>query len=129
MGISYRNKVFEIAVDRGTAHGKKPYLLFGKSRTQAHNINNIALNNPDVGEMAPVESIKLFTFPLSLLLLLCEALVTKRRANDGGKTLDERECGDSKYTYSSLLIGLNWTASSVYSLRQAGQRPFRFSLI
>lgn len=32
-------------------------------------------------------------------------------------------------THSSLLIGLNWTASSVYSRRHAGQRPLRFSLM
>lgn len=41
----------------------------------------------------------------------------------------EREAYRGISTHSSGCMGLNWTASSVYSLRHAGQRLLRFSLM
>lgn len=40
-----------------------------------------------------------------------------------------RKRNNNTGTHSSGLMGLNWTASSVYSLRHAGQRLLRFSLM
>ena len=52
------------------------YLFFCKSRANADYVDHVALDDAYIGEMSPPKSVKLFTFTLSLPLLLSETLVT-----------------------------------------------------
>lgn len=54
-----------------------PYLLFGESRADANYIDDIALDDANIGEVAPPERVELLALALALFLLLGQALVTK----------------------------------------------------
>ena len=109
------------------------YLLFGEPRTDANNVDHITLHDTYVRELAATKCIKLLALPLPLFLLLRQALMAEEdrvcQAGSNDIISDPDGHGTVEDTYSSLLMGLNWTASSVYSRLQAGQRPFRFSLM
>lgn len=51
------------------------YLLLGKSRSDANDVDNITLDDPDIGEMAPTMGLKFLALTFTLLLLLSEAFV------------------------------------------------------
>lgn len=55
------------------------YLLFGETRTDAHNVNNVPLDDTDVRQMFTAKGFKLFPFAIPLLLLLSQALVANGR--------------------------------------------------
>lgn len=73
--------------------------------------------------MATFELLELLPLAVTLPFLLVEPLLAKIELLITGE-IDEHEGA-----HSSGLIGLNCTPSSVYSLRQAGHCPLRFSLI
>ena len=89
----------------------KTYLLFGKSGAYTCNIDDIALDDTYISEMAPAKDVQLLALPFPLFLLLCEPLVTseiaiyavRRKARRGGR---------KTVTNSCVGIGLNSTASS-----------------
>lgn len=51
------------------------YLLLCKSRTDTNDIYNVALDDADIGEMAPTKGVKFFALAFTLLLLLGQAFM------------------------------------------------------
>ena len=102
--------------------GSGANLLLREPGVHVDDVHNIALYNANVDELSSPQHVQILAFSFSLFLLLRQTLVATRSMSDfrGWRTKD---------THSSLLMGLNWTASSVYSLLHAGHLPFRFSLI
>ena len=126
VGISCSSRLSQLPA--GSQSGA--YLFFCKSRANADYVDYVALNDAYIGEMSPPKSVKLFTLTLSLPLLLSETLVTfSIHISKQNRALAPFSSRTVRDTHSSLAMGLNCTASSVYSRRQAGQRPFKFSLI
>jgi hypothetical protein len=54
-------------------------LLLCKSRTDTDDIYNVALDDADIGEMAPTKGVKFFTLAFTLLLLLGQAFMAITR--------------------------------------------------
>jgi hypothetical protein len=51
------------------------HLFFGKSRANADDIDDVALNDANVGQMTPSKRVELLALTLSLFLLLSKALM------------------------------------------------------
>ena len=51
------------------------YLLLGKSRSDTNDVDDIALYDPNIDEMAPSQSVKFLARTLTLLLLLGQAFM------------------------------------------------------
>ena len=107
----------------------RAHLLFSKSRTNAHDVNHVALYHAHIHEVATAKGIEFLALAFSLLLLLGKALMAGEY-KAGWMVRPVRERSHKRgVTNSSCGMALNCTASSLYSLRQAGQRPLRFCLI
>jgi len=51
------------------------YLFLGKPRSNANDVDHIALDDTDIGEMAPIQGVKFFALTFTLLLLLGQAFM------------------------------------------------------
>lgn len=56
-------------------HEATTHLFLGKTRADADDVDHIPLDNSNVGEMPPAQSLQLLLFSVALLLLLRQALV------------------------------------------------------
>ena len=113
------NHLSDILVRLGRRRDEVIYFFFGVLPPHANYINDVSLNDANIEILFSAKSFEISALFLLLLLLLSYPTITRK--------FDEQRVRVSKTeTDSSAATTFQTTASSVYSLRQAGQRPLRF---
>lgn len=119
VGTKNGNHLSDVLVRLGRQRDEVVYFFFGVLSPHASYINNVSLNDANIEILFSAKSFEISALFLFLLLLLSYPTITRK--------FDEKRMRVSKTgTNSSAATTFQTTASSVYSLRQAGQRPLRF---